>query len=99
MLWSEPVTLVGAHVRLEPAGPEHVDALWAAAQDPAIWRYIPFPVGSRDDMACVTTCTACWIAEKRARQRRGKTTGVTISSVATVISTSGRPRRAKSQKR
>jgi N-acetyltransferase len=51
VLWSEPVVLRGDHVRLEPAGPEHVDDLWRVAQHPEIWRYFPFAVESRDDIA------------------------------------------------
>ena len=51
MTWLEPVTLEGDHVRLEPAGPEHLDAMWAVAQDPEIWRYIPLSVTSRDELA------------------------------------------------
>lgn len=50
MTWLEPVTLEGEHVRLEPAGPEHIDPMWAVAQDPDIWRYIPRSVTSRDDL-------------------------------------------------
>ena len=47
----EPVTLEGTHVRLEPATPDHVDGLWHAGRFPELWRYRPFPVYSRDDMA------------------------------------------------
>jgi N-acetyltransferase len=49
--WIVPVTLEGEHVRLEPAGPEHVDALWAAGAHPELWRYMPVSVRSRDDLA------------------------------------------------
>jgi RimJ/RimL family protein N-acetyltransferase len=51
MLWREPGVLTGRHVRLEPAGPEHVDALWAVAQHPEIWRFMPFTLQTRADMA------------------------------------------------
>ncbi len=51
MTWPEPVVLEGNHVRLEPLTLEHVDALWAVAQDPEIWRYIPLPVRTRDELA------------------------------------------------
>ena len=45
-----PVTLVGAHVRLEPLALAHVDALAEVGLDPEIWRWIyPFP-DSRDSM-------------------------------------------------
>ena len=51
MTWVEPVILEGEHVRLEPAVPGHLDAMWAVAQDPDIWRYIPIAVTTRDDLA------------------------------------------------
>jgi len=40
--WPTPLapTLPGAIVRLEPLGPEHADALFAASRDPAIWRWM-----------------------------------------------------------
>jgi len=41
-----PVVLEGRLVRLEPLAERHVAPLWAVAQDPAIWRWIPFRVES-----------------------------------------------------
>lgn len=42
-----PVTLEGHAVRIEPLGLEHAEDLYAAAQDPDIWRYMPAnPSGS-----------------------------------------------------
>jgi len=46
----EKVTLEGEHVRLEPLEMDHLDALWEVANEPALWRWIPFPVRSRDDL-------------------------------------------------
>jgi RimJ/RimL family protein N-acetyltransferase len=43
--------LEGEHVRLVPLGPQHVDALWAVAQHPEIWRFMPFPVTTRAELA------------------------------------------------
>ncbi len=51
MSWPAPVVLEGEHVRLEPLTAGHVEALWTVAQDPEIWRYIPFPVRTRDELA------------------------------------------------
>jgi RimJ/RimL family protein N-acetyltransferase len=45
-----PTTLEGRHVRLVPLTLEHVDELWRAGQDPAIWTYMPTPMASADDM-------------------------------------------------
>lgn len=43
----EPVTLVGDVVLVEPLAASHVDDLYAAAQDEAIWAYMPTdPSGS-----------------------------------------------------
>jgi RimJ/RimL family protein N-acetyltransferase len=48
----EPVTLEGTVVRIEPLAPTHLHDLFEAAQDDAIWTYLPTnPSASRDDMA------------------------------------------------
>jgi RimJ/RimL family protein N-acetyltransferase len=39
-------TLAGRFVALEPLAPQHYDALIRAAENPDIWRYIPFDVAS-----------------------------------------------------
>jgi N-acetyltransferase len=44
------LTLQGLHVRLEPLTLEHHDALCEIGLDPELWRWIPTPVRSRDDM-------------------------------------------------
>ena len=41
--WVEPVTLAGVHVRLEPAGEEHLADLVAAGADPIVWAHLPWP--------------------------------------------------------
>jgi RimJ/RimL family protein N-acetyltransferase len=41
--WVGPVTLTGEHVRLEPAGDEHLADLVAAAADPVVWAHLPWP--------------------------------------------------------
>ena len=46
-----PVTLAGQYVRLEPLTIEHVAALAEVGLDPDLWRWIPFPVADRADMA------------------------------------------------
>ena len=43
MSWVEPVALAGAHVRLEPAGEEHLADLVAAGADPIVWAHLPWP--------------------------------------------------------
>lgn len=45
-----PVTLEGDHVRLVPLTLDHVDALWAVGQDPALWTWGTASVASRGDM-------------------------------------------------
>ena len=53
----EPITLEGTAVRIEPLAPTHLDDLFDAAQDDAIWAYMPTnPSASRDTMAA-------WIAD------------------------------------
>ena len=38
MLWLEPVTLRGAHARLEPLASEHYDGLLEAVKDGELWK-------------------------------------------------------------
>jgi RimJ/RimL family protein N-acetyltransferase len=46
-----PVTLEGQHVRLEPLTKAHLDGLTAVGLDEELWRWIPAPVRTREDMA------------------------------------------------
>jgi len=46
----QPVTLQGRHIRLEPLTLNHLDDLCEIGLDPELWRWIPTPVRSRDDM-------------------------------------------------
>ena len=46
----EPVILEGEVVRLEPMTLEHLDGLWEAGKDEALWELIPTNVASIDDM-------------------------------------------------
>lgn len=46
-----PVTLEGAHVRLEPLAIAHLDGLTEVGLDPEIWRLSPTRVTSREEMA------------------------------------------------
>ena len=39
-MWVEPITLEGRVARLEPLRPNHAPGLYAASQDPNIWRYL-----------------------------------------------------------
>jgi N-acetyltransferase len=45
-----PVVLEGRHVRLEPLGLEHHDGLCAVGLEEELWRWIPAPVRTREDM-------------------------------------------------
>jgi N-acetyltransferase len=46
-----PVVLEGRVVRLEPLGREHHAALAAVGLDPDLWRWIPVPVRTEEEMA------------------------------------------------
>lgn len=46
----EPVTLRGFAVRLEPLTVDHVDALARVGLEPELWRWIPAPVTTVDEM-------------------------------------------------
>jgi predicted thioesterase/RimJ/RimL family protein N-acetyltransferase len=44
------LTLVGSRVRLEPLGIEHVDGLFEAGREPAVWKHLPRAAfGSAED--------------------------------------------------
>jgi len=46
----EPVTLRGTTVRLEPMALDHVDVLARVGLEPELWRWIPTPVTTADEM-------------------------------------------------
>ena len=46
----EPVSLTGRTIRLEPLGLEHLDGLADVGLDPALWRWIGFPVRTKEDL-------------------------------------------------
>ncbi len=48
---ASPVTLEGVQVRLEPLARTHLEGLAAVGLDEELWRWIPTPVGTREEMA------------------------------------------------
>ena len=46
-----PIVLVGQHVRLEPLEEDHLAGLAAVGLDPELWRWIPTPVRTVEEMA------------------------------------------------
>jgi RimJ/RimL family protein N-acetyltransferase len=46
-----PVTLTGAHVRLEPLAKTHSAGLAEVGLDQELWRWIPTPVRTQEEMA------------------------------------------------
>ncbi|MFN3704576.1 MAG: GNAT family N-acetyltransferase [Thermoflexales bacterium] len=65
MMEVRPVTLTGRHVSLEPLRQEHAAALWQFADDPDIWRYLPY--GAIDSQERLEQL----VAELLRRQARG----------------------------
>lgn len=63
--WVQPVTLMGTAVRLEPLGLQHADDIFAAAQDPDIWRYMP------SDPSASPAALRAWIAAALDAQAAG----------------------------
>jgi RimJ/RimL family protein N-acetyltransferase len=45
-----PITLEGAHVKLEPLSESHQEALCKVGLDPEIWKWIPFQVLTPEQM-------------------------------------------------
>ena len=62
----KPVVLEGTFVRMEPLALRHAEALFAASQDPEIWRWLPAPMFS--SVAEVRS----WIEEALALQAKGE---------------------------
>lgn len=60
-----PVTLEGAHVRLEPLAPHHLDGIVRAGSFDEIWTWIPEHPRTRDDFAR-------WLERALATQRGGR---------------------------
>ena len=60
--FTEPVTLRGRHVSLEPLRPEHAEALGVAAADGALWQRwytsVPRPEGVHDYIAAALAAQA-----------------------------------------
>ena len=46
----EPVTLAGHVIRLEPLSMDHFEGLVEIGLEPELWRWIGFPVRTRDDL-------------------------------------------------
>ncbi len=58
----EPVTLRGRVVRLEPLAADHVEPLCRVGLDPELWRWIPTPVSTADEMrSYVEDALAEWL--------------------------------------
>jgi RimJ/RimL family protein N-acetyltransferase len=73
----QPVTLVGRWVRLEPLCLEHAEALWPQADEPDIWRYMPYgEVNSLQRLRAV-------IEDLLSRQSRGTDLPFTVFDLAT----------------
>jgi RimJ/RimL family protein N-acetyltransferase len=51
MSWLEPVSLKGAHARLEPLAQAHCDGLTAAAKDGELWKIWYTAIPKPEDMA------------------------------------------------
>lgn len=60
----QPVTLTGRFVRLEPLTPAHLPALARVGLDPELWRWVPTPITSADEMRA-------YVELALAEQRRG----------------------------
>lgn len=63
--WSDPITLTGHLVRLEPMSEAHIPGLSAAGQDPSIWKYMVYgDLSASGDMAA-------WVKDMLERQTTG----------------------------
>ena len=58
-----PVVLEGCHVRLEPLSLDHHEAFCRIGLDAELWRWIPKPVHSREDMLEYIRTALQWQAD------------------------------------
>jgi len=79
----QPVTLEGRHIRLEPLTLDHHDGLCEIGLDDELWRWIPTPVKSREDMQDYIRLALQWQSDGTAlpfatiEQSRGRAVGST----------------------
>jgi RimJ/RimL family protein N-acetyltransferase len=71
-----PVTLEGTHVRLEPLAKAHLARLAEVGLDEELWRWIPTPVRTREEMAA-------YIETALSEQERGTSLPFAIVEKAT----------------
>jgi RimJ/RimL family protein N-acetyltransferase len=71
-----PITLTGAHVRLEPLTHDHRDGLMHAGADDAVWTWLPYRLSSAEDYAG-------WIDMALGRQTDGTMQPFTTINAAT----------------
>ncbi|MBI5301226.1 MAG: GNAT family N-acetyltransferase [Chloroflexi bacterium] len=68
----QPLTLTGAHVRLEPPDGKHIDDLLGASQFDEIWEFLPFgPFHTQDEWRTL-------IERGRASSQQGKNLWFTV---------------------
>ena len=54
------IALEGRHVRLAPMGLHHMDALWAAAQDPRTWEFSSAVIRSAEECRTYVETAISW---------------------------------------
>ena len=57
-----PMTLEGRRVRLVLMGLHHVDALWAAAQDPKTWEFTSAVIRTHDECRTYVETALSWLS-------------------------------------
>ena len=58
--WIRPLTLEGHIVRLTPLLREHASALWSVAQDPDLWRWMPWRIETDADFEKLVVRALKW---------------------------------------
>jgi len=69
-----PVTLEGAHVRLEPLTRAHLDALAEVGLDPDLWTWTASTVRTRDDLAAYVETALAGQAVRAAERPHARVT-------------------------
>ncbi len=86
-MWQNVVRrLEGSMVILEPLEPRHEQGLFQVAQDPRIWRYIPFDAGDTYDPSETRDAFRSWFEAALAASEKGDE-----AAFATLDAESGKP--------
>ena len=75
-----PTSLEGRHVKLALMGLHHVDALWAAAQDPKTWEFSSAVIRSVDECRSYVETAVSWMSAGTAALASGPMSAIALAA-------------------